>query len=317
MRNMESSSSAFSPADYSDAPIFNIQAVAAATGVPSITLRSWERRYGVPEPKRDAKGYRLYSDRDIAIARWLRDRVQQGVGISRAIHMYQLLAKQVPSSPPEAVFDLSVLCERLVQAIRALDETSVSRVLSEGLMAASVEDVSMHLLQPALYRVGHMWAGAELTVTSEHFGSNLVRSHLAQLVRLTPPPLRDARMLIGCAPGEMHDIGALMLALFLRRRGFQVIYVGANLEPEDLIADVVRLQPAAVGLSASTLAPARAVDTVYGELQKQYQGLLTFGGRAFNEHPELVDGTRGTWLGADAATATARLEEALGLKVFI
>src|SRR5919202_1898368 len=88
---METRASAFNPTTYADVPLYNIQAVAAATGVPSITLRSWERRYGVPEPKRDAKGYRLYSERDIAVTRWLKERVQQGVGISRAVNMLRAL----------------------------------------------------------------------------------------------------------------------------------------------------------------------------------------------------------------------------------
>src|SRR5947209_14392974 len=90
---------------HSDVPLYNIQAVAAATGVPAITLRSWERRYGIPQPKRDAKGYRLYSDRDIAVARWLKERVEQGVGISRAVHMLDVLERGEMLEQPPASLD--------------------------------------------------------------------------------------------------------------------------------------------------------------------------------------------------------------------
>src|SRR5947209_5199244 len=131
----------FNPHNYPDLPLYNIQAVAAATGVPAITLRSWERRYGIPEPKRDPKGYRLYSERDIAVARWLKDRVQQGVGISRAVNMLQLLDRGEATPQTESNFDFDTLRGRLVDAVEWVDETAVSRIVAEGLMVGSVEEV--------------------------------------------------------------------------------------------------------------------------------------------------------------------------------
>ena len=199
-------------------PLYNIQAVAAATGVPSITLRSWERRYGVPEPKRDLKGYRLYSERDIAVARWLKDRVQQGVGISRAVNMLRVLERGELVPEPSALLDFNSLRSRLLASITRLDEAGVSRVIAEALTVATVEQVSIDLLQCTLYEIGNLWACGDLTVTTEHVGSNLIRSHLTQLLRISPPPTRNQRILVGCAPDELHDIGALMLTLFLRRR---------------------------------------------------------------------------------------------------
>src|SRR5947209_8781126 len=74
---------------YADDPRYNIQAVEKVSGLSSRTLRSWERRYGVPTPQRDDQGRRLYSERDVAIVRWLVARVQQGVAISRAAALLQ------------------------------------------------------------------------------------------------------------------------------------------------------------------------------------------------------------------------------------
>src|SRR5215212_9443727 len=72
-------------AQFSTAPVFNTKAVARETGVPADTFRAWERRYGVPRPQRTAGGHRLYSERDIAIIRLLRDRTNDGVNISHAV----------------------------------------------------------------------------------------------------------------------------------------------------------------------------------------------------------------------------------------
>ncbi|GAC1445525.1 MAG: hypothetical protein NVSMB52_06880 [Chloroflexota bacterium] len=239
---MTARNSGFYPNSHSDVPLYNIQAVAASTGVPSITLRSWERRYGIPQPKRDSKGYRLYSDRDIAVTRWLKERVQQGVGISRAVNMLRVIEHGELLEEPPVTLNFMSLQARLLDAIIQMDEASVAQVVSEALVVAGVEEVSLQLLQPVLYEVGDLWARGEISVTAEHVGSNLIRTHLTQLVRISPSPMRETVM-VGCAPGEHHDIGALMLSLFLRRRGFHVIYAGANVEAESFRLDVARVRP--------------------------------------------------------------------------
>src|SRR3954471_8088044 len=81
----------------STAPVFNTKAVARETGVPADTFRAWERRYGVPQPQRTAGGHRLYSDRDIAIIRWLRERTDEGVNISHAVLLLTNSLDTVPT----------------------------------------------------------------------------------------------------------------------------------------------------------------------------------------------------------------------------
>src|SRR5579885_342258 len=76
---------------YSTVPLFNTKAVVRQTGVPAPTLRAWERRYGILSPHRGENDYRLYSERDIAIVRWLRERVESGMTISQAIALLRSL----------------------------------------------------------------------------------------------------------------------------------------------------------------------------------------------------------------------------------
>src|SRR6187455_875264 len=68
-----------------DTPLYSVAAVARHTGVPAVTLRAWERRYGFPCPRRASGGRRLYTQRDIWTLRALRTQTGQGVPISRAI----------------------------------------------------------------------------------------------------------------------------------------------------------------------------------------------------------------------------------------
>src|ERR1700730_16761610 len=76
---------------YADVPLFNTKAVVQKTGIAAPTLRAWERRYAILSPERAQNDYRLYSERDIAIIRWLKDRVDAGMSISQAVSLFRHL----------------------------------------------------------------------------------------------------------------------------------------------------------------------------------------------------------------------------------
>jgi MerR family transcriptional regulator, light-induced transcriptional regulator len=78
---------------YSDRPMFNTKAVVQQTGLPAPTLRAWERRYALFSPKRADNDYRLYTERDIVLIRWLRARIEHGMSISQAIALYRQLSQ--------------------------------------------------------------------------------------------------------------------------------------------------------------------------------------------------------------------------------
>lgn len=79
---------------YSHIPMFNTKAVVQQTRVPAPTLRAWERRYTLIAPERANNDYRLYSERDIVLIRWLKERVDEGMSISQAIAFFRHLSEE-------------------------------------------------------------------------------------------------------------------------------------------------------------------------------------------------------------------------------
>mgnify|MGYP000620965887 FL=1 len=45
--------------------VYPIRTISNLTGVNAVTLRAWERRYGLIRPKRTPKGHRLYTESDL------------------------------------------------------------------------------------------------------------------------------------------------------------------------------------------------------------------------------------------------------------
>ena len=73
----------------SNKPLFNLKAVVRQTGIKPDTLRAWERRYGLPTPRRSTGGHRLYSRREIDTLKWLTARQQEGLSIKRAVEQWR------------------------------------------------------------------------------------------------------------------------------------------------------------------------------------------------------------------------------------
>lgn len=325
---------------YSHLPLFNTKAVVHQTGVPAPTLRAWERRYGILTPQRGENDYRLYSERDIITVSWLRERVQTGMTISQAIALLKSLeparrrtrrsARVAQVEPrgngrgngtastvttPAAVgrYSLSELQATLLHQLANLDEFSAQRTIAQTLAIFPVEDVCQQLLTPVLVDLGRLWADGEVSVVVEHFSSSLVRAQLDSIFRSMGDSGDGPLVLVGCAPGELHELGALMLALFLRRGGLRVAYLGQTIEVESLVHTARNLRPGAILLSAALQVHAEALAPIGNRLAglPSPPPLFGFGGQAFDADPGLAGAVPGMFLGSDAQQAVHDMRKRL------
>jgi MerR family transcriptional regulator, light-induced transcriptional regulator len=318
---------------YSDMPLFNTKAVVHQTGVPAPTLRAWERRYSILSPRRGENDYRLYSERDMMMVSWLRERVETGMTISQAIALLRSLEPArrnrrrggksaasalaegetpVAAAPALDHFAVKDLGTSLITQFANLDEYSASRTITQALAVFSIEDVCLQLFTPVLVEIGRQWAGGQLSVTVEHFASALIRCQLESLFRAAAAGEQGPLVLVGCAPGELHELGALTVALFLRRAGMRVAYLGQNCESETLAQTAATLRAAAIVLSAMLPPQADALAEVGRRLREvPSQPSFYFGGQAFSYAPGLAEKIPGTYLAGNARDAIVELKNRL------
>jgi DNA-binding transcriptional MerR regulator/methylmalonyl-CoA mutase cobalamin-binding subunit len=312
--------------DADKTPTFNLKAVLQETGLKPDTLRAWERRYGLPQPQRSSGGHRLYSQRDIEIIKWLTDRQGEGLSISRAVELWRSLETQgrdplrtIETGPAEApgvavaVLEgagLTELREMWKSACLSYDERRAEQVLSQAFALHSIETVGLELLQKGLAELGEGWYRGEVTVQQEHFASELAMRRLKSLLTATPPPTRPDRILMACPPQEEHTFGPLLLTLFLRRRGLDVLYLGSNVPLARLGSAIEAAKPQAVILSAQQLHTAASLLRVAHFLQEQ--GIpLAYGGLVFNLLPGLRNRIPGYFLGERINEAPSVVEQVL------
>jgi DNA-binding transcriptional MerR regulator len=303
--------------------LFNLKAVVQQTGLKPDTLRAWERRYGLPQPERSEGGHRLYSQRDIDTVRWLMARQREGLSISHAVELWEqieetsrdpLVAEMPLSTRPPAGALPQVMGESLLElrkgwksACLAYDEKRAEQVIAQAFAIYPPEVVAVDVLQKAVAEIGEGWYQGQVTVQQEHFCSELAVRRLEALVMATPPSTRLGRLVAACPPDESHVLGLLLLTLLLRRQGWDVVYLGANVPLERLEVTVVATRPDLVILAAQRLHTAATLrDMAY--LLQEHAVPTAFGGLIFSQQPGLRARIPGHFLGERLDLAPQEVE---------
>jgi DNA-binding transcriptional MerR regulator len=295
--------------------MYNTKVVVQQTGIPAPTLRAWERRYTLLSPERANNAYRLYSERDIALIRWLKERVGGGLSISQAVALFKTYVKEDQShaitpnpqwfyrehTTHPVIQDAEQMQNRLIDAFRQFDENAANMLMGTLLTTYSVEQVCLEIITPTMWCIGQCWAEGNLTVSVEHFASSFFRAMLSHLFHITTSPRDGPLTLVCCAPEEPHELASLMLALFLRRSGVHVAYLGQKIETGDLIKTIRQLKP--VLLCVSLTVPTYLATFI--ELAHHIQQssplppTLAFGGQGFYECEQTIPQIPGVYLSGD------------------
>jgi DNA-binding transcriptional MerR regulator len=290
-------------------PLYNIGVVTRITGVPIASLHAWERRYGFPEAARTTGGHRLYSEKDIARLRWVKNQVDSGVTVSRAVVTVRALEasgrlflpaqREVNSKPEGKSITPPNLRESLLEALKQHDLSLADQLMGNMLAFYSPEDLTLDVIGPVLSTLGEDWDHGLITVATEHLASNYLRHRLLMWMVTGPNPISSNPVVLACAPGEWHEGSLLMLGVLLRRKGWPVAYLGQNVPFRDLAEFIDDIHPPAIVLVGMCEEPARAL-AEWPQWIKPVDGnpIIAFGGRAFVLQPELQGTVPGIYLGA-------------------
>jgi methanogenic corrinoid protein MtbC1 len=194
------------------------------------TLRAWERRYGLFSPARSDGGFRLYSPAEEERVRQMSRLLQGGLSAAEA-------AKVVLESPDRETIaaDPGEIVRELSAALEKLDAETADRILDRALSTLAFETVAEEVVLPVLREIGEGWTRGTITVSQEHFASNLLRGRLLALARGWANGIGPSAVL-ACPPGEQHDLGMIIFGLALRRQGWRIVYLG----PDTPVGSVVK-----------------------------------------------------------------------------
>jgi DNA-binding transcriptional MerR regulator len=215
-----------------------ISELSRRVGVSAARLRSWERRYGLLQPRRTRGNYRLYSAVDEARVRLMQRHLAQGVPAAQAAELANAARfRVIPGTASDVdLAEADAVRRDMQQALERYDETGAQRALERLFATFTPTTVVRDVLLPYLHELGERWADAHLSVAQEHFASSFLHARLLALARGWDRGL-GPRAVLACGPGEQHTLGLIAFGIALHQVGWRITYLGAD-TPVPMIGQV-------------------------------------------------------------------------------
>lgn len=216
---------------------YSIKDLEHLTGIKAHTIRAWESRYDLIEPRRTSTNIRYYVDQDLKHILNISVLVKGGMRISN-------VAKLNPEQIRSAVIDAGQYQGNYDSQINALkiamvdfDEYLFDSVFNKCLIQFGTDETLTKVLAPFIYEIGTLWQAGAISVCNEHFISGLVKQKMFAIIDqiLLTPTRKTTKSFVLYLPGdELHELGLLYLYYFLKKRGHRVIYLGQSVPMEYL-----------------------------------------------------------------------------------
>ncbi len=293
---------------------YPIRKISELTGINPVTLRAWERRYGLIKPERTPKGHRLYTDEHVQLIRRILSLVDQGISIGQVKRMLtdeNLSADQEPDMAANAIDPWEEYRSRMLQAIAQFDDAVLDNSYNDCLSLYPVELVTRLLLLPLLHELRQRQARQPLSDPETHFFHTYLRNKLGARFHHMTTQAQGRRLLAACLPGEFSEVELLLFSLAALTRGYRIVLLGPNMPLESLPLTMERSQCEALVLFGSIEPPVALLGTHLPAMTQKIRQPVFIGGNFAQQHVEELRKVGITPLVSDIASAVLQIDDRL------
>jgi methanogenic corrinoid protein MtbC1 len=298
---------------------YPIKVVARLTGLSPFVIRIWEQRYGAVKPERTGTNRRLYSDQQVERLNLLRQVAQAGHNIGLIAYwptekLRQQAAGasiQVQATHPTTVAPLShdAITHECVSAMKSFDTRAFGDALKRGETALGTMGLLQRVVAPLSQTIGDLWIDGSITVAQEHLATSVLRTFLLNAATPFAETKHAPRLVVATPAGQLHELGALLVAAVANHLGWQITYLGASLPAAEIAGAARQTQARAVALS---LVYPEDDPRLAGELELLRELLpaevaILTGGRAMSSYSDAVQKINAVPIG-DLTDLAAKLE---------
>ncbi|MCO4795246.1 MAG: MerR family transcriptional regulator [Bacteriovoracaceae bacterium] len=228
---------------------YNIHITSKMTGLSQHTLRAWEKRYSIVNPKRNVSKHRVYNENEVELLRKLNDLCSLGYSISQLKEkslneLNELLnesgVETTTQSPHMINTDPVFIQQSLDHLLLALEGYRLD-VLSHEFynikMKLSLRDLALQVISPLLGAVGRKIMEGTLTIAQEHALSSIIKFHLGQFIyKGREEKKRSGKLFVLTTPeGDYHEFGILLASLLCSHYNHNFFFLGPNMPLDSLI----------------------------------------------------------------------------------
>jgi DNA-binding transcriptional MerR regulator/methylmalonyl-CoA mutase cobalamin-binding subunit len=293
------------------APRHPIRLVANRTGLTVDLIRAWEKRYHVVDPARSDTKRRLYSDYDIERLRLIRIAKQNGRRLVDVAPLTLEALRDVVSedsrydsaqdnqaevfrpswSTALEISDAHDDIDAMLFAVKTMDQHRFDQLLQEGLVKQSLPSYLETVIGPLLREIGESTRLGKLRIAHEHMATAHLRTFIGALRFRETFTGSEPKIVITTPTGQLHELGALMIAALVSVDGWLPVYLGPNTPADEIVACALQSGARAVSLSLTYPADDPRIPTELTRLRSQLDGKIPLfvGGAAVAHHQDLVN----------------------------
>lgn len=271
----------------------NIAAVERDTGLGKDTLRVWERRYGFPQPLRDACGERVYPAEQVEHLRLIKRLMDQGQRPGTLLRQpIAELNERLAASP--AIVSADNTADWIVPMLKARDIDPLRAELAQRLARDGLERFVIETLPALNRRIGEGWMNGEIAIFEEHLYTELVQNQLRSSIHALGGRGTRPQILLTTVKDEEHMLGLLMVEALLAANGAFALSLGAQTPISDIVGAARATNTDIVALSFSGAYPWRKARDALIDLRAALPArvALWVGGSALKGRRDQLAGVR-------------------------
>ena len=199
---------------------YSIRQLSEISGVNAITLRAWERRYGLLKPQRTAKGHRYYTADDIETVRNILNWLDRGVAISKVKPLLTTDQETPDENSVSNHWQETINCS--LELINQFQREKLEQQMNELFGNYPLDTLSINYFTPmldALDRQAQLRFGGS---AEKIFFDSELHADLISRIRHANSNNNGERLLLLALDGHQHSIPALLMALALLEAGFRL-----------------------------------------------------------------------------------------------
>jgi len=215
---------------------YSIKDLEQLSGIKAHTLRIWEQRYNIINPKRTDTNIRTYDDKDLKLVLNISLLKDHNYKISEIAKLsLEQLSKEVLTisdkqlNYPDQIHALTI-------AMIDIDEERFEKIMSTNILQFGFENTMINIIYPFLSRIGTLWITGSIGPAQEHFITNLIRQKIVVAIdgQIIKPTADSKKYILYTPEGEFHEMPLLFANFILRARNNIVIYLGQSMPFSEL-----------------------------------------------------------------------------------
>ncbi|MFT6923104.1 MAG: DNA-binding transcriptional MerR regulator [Crocinitomicaceae bacterium] len=224
---------------------YSIKDLENFTQIKAHTIRIWEKRYGLLEPKRTNSNIRYYNENDLKKILNISLLYTSGFKISKIASLTESqIVEEAKSRILVTELDKQSEIDALTLLILNFKADQIHKILERELKKQSLDQLYMSLILPLLSKIGQLWQVNSINIVHEHYFSIIFRNFLiskTSQIDTMPDPLKTAMLFLH--DNEEHEFSLLIYQYILKKQGYTCHYFGQKVPIKEIEPAFAQIKP--------------------------------------------------------------------------